>query len=616
MATPAGKRASLTLSFKGKCIAILAVASILLYANTVGNGFVLDDNTAIVGNHIVTQGVSAIPEIFSTPYLQGFAYTKHGLYRPLPLSMFAIEWQLSDGTPTLSHLINVLVFAACVIILFLFLDELFERRNTKVAFIAALLFAVHPIHTEVVANIKSRDELMCFLFSMLALRSSVRHVRNGGMSSLASVGITYFLSLLSKESSISLVLIIPFTVFFFLEGARSRKWAATVTTLVTAIIFIAIRASVLSADHADFVSGVDVSENSLAAASSIWQREATAIFMLGKYLRLLVVPFPLISDYSYNAVPLVSFSNVRVLLSLLAYVVMPVFAVYRIIKYRRDIYTYGIAFYLLTLALFSNVFFLLSATMAERFLFFPSAGFCLAGAQLYCNVFHLNKSAFARLPDIKKSGPLLLILLVYGFLTIARNGIWKDGYTLFTTDIKSAPDSYRLRHYLGYEIANNIRNEPDSLAKRELTNEMIQNLRKATAILPDYSTETYQIMAMGYLELGMPDSAAQLYQRAFRLGSRDSLLLNNLAGIYFKKGQFRECIQLCQENVALYPDYARAYMNMGAAYLKMAQYDSAASVLKKAAALEPDNGATNYYLSIANQYVAIADSAKVNKIKP
>src|SRR3569833_5849 len=85
-------------------IAILCLISVLEYANSVANGFVLDDLSSIVQNAYVTKGVSAIPDIFITPYLRGFAYNPYDLYRPLSLAMFASDYQVSGGTPMLSHI--------------------------------------------------------------------------------------------------------------------------------------------------------------------------------------------------------------------------------------------------------------------------------------------------------------------------------------------------------------------------------------------------------------------------------------------------------------------------------------------------------------------------------
>ena len=149
-----------------KLVILLGIISCLVYANTLKNGFVLDDGAIITGNSLVKKGIPAIPEILSTPYHHGqFSKTSNDLYRPLSLVMFATEYQLFKEHPLPFHLINILLFTCCVILLFFFLDALFERKKTAAAFIASLLFALHPIHTEVVANIKSRDELLCFFFA-------------------------------------------------------------------------------------------------------------------------------------------------------------------------------------------------------------------------------------------------------------------------------------------------------------------------------------------------------------------------------------------------------------------------------------------------------------------
>src|SRR6185437_14769362 len=149
-AAPAAKGWSLNF----KLALLLGVFSILVYANTIRNGYVLDDSSVITENTIVVKGISAIPELLTTPYRRGFFVTSNDLYRPLSLVMLAVEYEFFGMNPAPNHFINTLFFAGCVILLFFFLDKLFERKRTAVAFIAALLFAAHPIHTEVVANIK------------------------------------------------------------------------------------------------------------------------------------------------------------------------------------------------------------------------------------------------------------------------------------------------------------------------------------------------------------------------------------------------------------------------------------------------------------------------------
>ena len=145
----------------------LGILSFCVYANTLQNDYALDDWPIVQYNQIVNKGLSGIPEILVTPYWYGNLKNLAEIdeYRPLSLVSFAIEYQLFPGNPLPAHLINVLLFAFCVVLLFKALNHLLSEKSPTMAFITALLFSLHPIHTEVVANIKSRDELLCFLFN-------------------------------------------------------------------------------------------------------------------------------------------------------------------------------------------------------------------------------------------------------------------------------------------------------------------------------------------------------------------------------------------------------------------------------------------------------------------
>ena len=148
---------------------LLAAITFVVYANTLKNGFVLDDSVMIVNNEYVKQGVQAIPKLLVTPHQAGHWVNPNDEYRPLALVMHAMEYQLWELSPMPYHFINILLFAGCVVLLFLFLWELLARKSMAVAFMAALLFALHPIHTEVVANVKSGDELLSFLLAFSGL---------------------------------------------------------------------------------------------------------------------------------------------------------------------------------------------------------------------------------------------------------------------------------------------------------------------------------------------------------------------------------------------------------------------------------------------------------------
>jgi protein O-mannosyl-transferase len=257
---------------------LLFLISICVYANTLTNGYVLDDFAAIKENALVQKGVSAIPDLFTTPYHSGYVKTNlttpavNDLYRPLSLITFATELQLFGESPAISHGFNVLLFAGCVLLLFLFFDRLFGGEKTTIAFVASLLFAVHPIHSEVVANIKSRDELLCFFFALSSILSFINYARSGKTHLLLAGTVLYFLSLLSKETSLSFLAIVPLVFFFYINRNKKRSIYITAATAITGIAYLLIRQSVLKLHAADDLSNLAFIDNALAGAPSIASR--------------------------------------------------------------------------------------------------------------------------------------------------------------------------------------------------------------------------------------------------------------------------------------------------------------------------------------------------------
>src|SRR5688572_30865975 len=139
---------------------ICALFAFALYANTLSHDYTVDDGTVISNNKITKKGISAIPEIFSTSYRAGFWERQEGLYRPLSVAMFAIEWELAPENPSPGHWINVILYALTAFLMMMTLSNIFKNYSPLLPLLATLLFVVHPIHTEVVANIKSRDEIL------------------------------------------------------------------------------------------------------------------------------------------------------------------------------------------------------------------------------------------------------------------------------------------------------------------------------------------------------------------------------------------------------------------------------------------------------------------------
>ncbi|GAA4463671.1 hypothetical protein GCM10023093_12690 [Nemorincola caseinilytica] len=592
-AMPARKM-SLTL----KLSLLLGVLTFVIYFNTLQNGFVLDDTMVYAKNTIVNQGFDGIPELLKTPRLKGFGYLKNENYRPLSLVMFAAEVGMFGLNATAAHFFNILFFAVCVILLFHFLNKLLEGK-TVVAFIAALLFAVHPIHTEVVANIKSLDEIFCFLFAFLSLNIFVSYMRTGKIWWLLLGLISLFLSFLSKETVITFLGIIPLVFFFYINNDKRRAIFMTAGAAVVAGVYLLIRHNILS-DYGASTSAVEFIDNALVGAPSMAMRLATAFFTLGMYVKLLFIPHPLINDYGYNSVPYVGFGNVWVLLSVVIYVAAGVAGLYRLVKYKKDPWAFGILFYMATIALFSNIVFLMGSAMGERFLFFASAGFCLLAAlaiekwilkaDISYDSFVKNKLAL---------GILIPVCLIFSYLTFARNAEWKDNPTLFKTDLAKAPENARLNYYIGNELVENVLpQEKDTAKRREILNEGIERLHKAISIFPRY-TDAYTELGTAYLNLQRYDSAEVNFKIAISQSAYQSIAANNLGTVYLRTNRPAEAIPYYKLAIQIKGDFVQAMCNMASCYSVLKQFDSAILWLNQSLAIDPNYADAYMQLGLA-----------------
>ncbi|NDC41911.1 MAG: DUF1736 domain-containing protein, partial [Chitinophagia bacterium] len=298
---------------------LLVVLTFVLYGNTLLNGFVLDDVIMVRDNTIVARGFDGIGELMATPHMRGYLVIPNDTYRPLSLVMFAIEHQFFGNNPGPYHFFNIVTFALCALLFFRFLHRFLDEKNMLAAFIGALIFVIHPVHTEVVANIKSRDEILCFLFAFLALDLFLNYMKTGKIVQLLLGGVVLYLSYISKENTITFLGVIPLLFLLFKNTDTKRGFIITGVSVVVAALFLFIRATILKEYNADISSDIEFIDNALVKAPNIMVRLATAVLISGKYLWLLFIPYPLLCNYSYNAIPFQTFGDVGVLVSLAAY---------------------------------------------------------------------------------------------------------------------------------------------------------------------------------------------------------------------------------------------------------------------------------------------------------
>lgn len=594
-----------TVSRPGLLPLLVALIAFALYANTLGHEFTVDDAMVITKNKLTARGIAALPEIFQTPYRAGFHDRQEGLYRPLPVAVFAVLHELAGNKPFLYHLLNVIMYAMTSALAARVLLLWFAGWPLWVPAFAALWFTVHPIHTEVVANVKSMDEVLALLFLLTSMLASYRFLAQGRAIWLIAAAGSFLLSLLSKESAASGLLLLPLSWYYFRQPSRSQ-WGAFALGLTLAFgIYLTLRIQALGS-LVNFQS-IELINNSLAEAGNDYgKRLATAIYIIGIYIKLLLIPQPLSFDYSYNTIPLKSFTDATVWLVVVLLVFLAVVGLRGLRT--RSVGSFGLWFFALTLAPVANIVQLIESTMAERFLFAPSLGFCMAvTAWLVRKKPVTARSEPVTVLNLLPPGRwrwLLLAPLVLSVMTVVRNNAWKSNYTLLTTDVQTRPNSARIRYALGSTlIYEKALSENDPRRRTDWLNRGIAQLKTGVSILPYYG-EAWFNMGFAYNELKRYDSAVVCFERAMHhMNKLTDVQWIQIGLAYGESGRYQPAFSALHQALAQNDTSFHACNNMGLFYTRAGRYDSALHYLQRAIQLHPDNSKALY--NLGNVYAAL-----------
>lgn len=519
---------------------------VLLYVNTLSHQYTQDDAIVIYDNMFTTQGVKGIKGLFTKDTFYGFfkeegkaKLVSGGRYRPLTPVMFAIEYQLVGNKPWLGHLINILLYGLlCMMIYKLLVKMMCSREdNILIRYLIlgiTLIYTAHPLHTEAIANIKGRDEIMSMLGSVLALYYMLIYTDTKQVKALYIALISFFLAFLSKENTITFLAVIPMTLYFFRDKTVKESLISSLILLVPTVFFLIIRASVLGNDFG--ATPMELMNNPfLKIANNTYvpfdagEKYATILFTLGKYIQLLLFPHPLTHDYYPRHIPVMSWSDAGVILSLLTYVVIVIVAI-RGIK-TKSLLSYGLWFYLITLTIVSNIVFPIGTNMSERFMFMPSLGAAIAIGYL------LHEYVYKKLGKNVFFGVLGIILLLFSLKTITRNAVWESDFKLFTTDVKTSVNSAKVLNAAGGALTTNAFEEKDEAKRSMMLNEAIGYLQKAVKIHPGYKN-AYLIMGNAYYFLGQYEPAIEAYGHALTIDPNFQDAFKNQAIVLRDAGKY------------------------------------------------------------------------------
>ena len=630
---------------------IIVVFGFMLYANTLGHGYALDDTVTIWKNEFTQRGIDGIGDILSYDTMAGMFgkdmdEVAGGRYRPLSVVMFAIELELFGkkteapdytgdivAAPFVGHFFNVLYYCLLLLLLYSVLKKMFRNHQPRywflsIPFLTVMLFAAHPLHTEVVANIKSRDEIMAFMFALLALDCAIRFIDVRKIERrillLLAIFVCIFLGSMSKETTAAFVFLIPLTLYFFFSPKLSDYFMVTIPAFLGALLYVIIRGNVIANQ---FGGEADLLLNNPFLNMTGGERYATVIYTLLLYLKLLVFPHPLTWDYYPYQIPTMHWTDWQVILSLLLHLGMIVVAIVYLMPKRKSVYSYAIFFYGATLILPSNLLFNVGAFMAERFMFMPSLGFSLAIAYTFAKVLPEKFPEKEKMLRNVTVAVLGIVAVAFFAKTVTRNMDWKDSTTLFTHDVHVSVNSIKGNSSYASDLYTQSEGAEKKAAKCHGADSLAYIAQRdsimRTAIpyferaLEFDSLNSESLVRIGNIYYKLDNDYQTMfkyYKQALHSNPLNRDVWNNTVGVLtynINDPEYEKTIWW--DYAKLSPDYYEAYYQLGEIYYSATpkQNDSVVYYMSKAYSLNTSKFEIPFHLGMA--YGNLNDFAKAKE---
>lgn len=574
-------------------VVLLFILPVLAYVNSLNNGFVWDDDSQVLNNHFI-KNLRFIPEIFSGDVWGGGSHPLSNYYRPLMNIIFMMNYHLFGFRAWGFHLINILLNALVTILIFVLIRRLFEESGPSgsnlyllPSFLAALLFAVHPIHTEAVTWISGVPEISFAFFYLSALYFFILGNKDPGFNCFKLISVvSFFLSALCKETALTLPLVLLGYDFAFGQPLKNipgcfRKympyWGAAAVYFI--LRFRALGGMVPHARRLGF---------------NAYQYVLTAFFLFGQYVKKLITPLNLHIFYVFH--PVESIFDARGFLSLL---IVFIFLFLVIVAWKRDkMVFFGLFFFSATLLPVLYIPGLGNSVFAERYLYLPSFG----GALLVAAVLARSRT---RLPRTGTALTVIFTLLLafYSLMTISRNTVWKDEVTLYSDTMKKTPEASLIGNDLGILYMERGQDE-----------KALDLFNKAIVFSPSFS-QGYYNRSIVFMRKGQMNEALNDLDKAISLNPSYTDAYHNRGIVFMYKGQMDEALNNLDKAIALNPSYAEAYLDRAIVFSQKGQMDMALQDFNASISLSPADAMAYYdrgtfYLGKGDRKLAMADMGK------
>ncbi len=546
---------------------LLLLLPCILYWNTLHNDFVFDDMPLIWGSKVV-------PRLNSVYDIVNLFTEKYG-YRPIRTLSYAIDYRFSGTGPVSYHVTNIICHTITALLVYLVTISLVSRQTT--ALVAAFIFAVHPVHTDSVAYLSGRRDILFALFYLAGFWCFLKYRKKERFPYFIAALAFYLLSIGSKEMGVTLPLVFfIYDVFHRLPQAGARSPAPQMKIgaalkaaagrhkylygafFLCALCFSVYKVFIYPSSHQAGYYGDSVAVTMLTVGR-----------ILVHYLNLLLLPIKLVADYSYDAFPLSytilewrTFSAFVVLLLLVPVLIKAI--------PRNKWIAFSGAWFFVTLLPVCHIV-PHHELLAEHYLYLPSYGFCLAAALLATPLLQDRRYAAITFSCF------LIMISLFALRTIDRNRDWKDGATLWGATVKTVPRCARAQNNLGFYYLN---------AKQY--GEAMNHLKIATEIKPGYA-EAYNNMGLVLSNQGDQDRAIPLFIKAFKLNAKYYDALYNLANALERKGLYNSAIGFYELIARKKPRAPEIHNNLGVVLQKKGEIELAREQFRKALSIDPDN---------------------------
>lgn len=534
------------------CLMIFIVA-FAVYANTLKSDFIWDDEYLILNNSQI-KSFSHLPNVFKT-YVGFGSENINNFYRPVQEISDMVDYFLWGLVPFGFHLTNVILHSLVSLMVCVFL--FFISGSFIAAAFAALIYAVHPVHTEAVAYIAGRADSLYAFFALLSLALFVRFAQGARENRFALwkyvLSIACFvLALLSKEIIITMPLLIYLYLLYFEKGEGGSysklKWA-WVPYAVIVVVYGYLRLTVLSF--------ADIAPASVFGRIPLLLRLVTFFRTLLVYFGLLIMPVGL---HMERAIPISAtiFSGEE-LASIMVVALIIWSACWSFRKNR--LVSFGIAWFFANLLPVSNII-PINSFLAEHWLYMASIGiFFIVGLGV--------KKVYEKIPADNLVPRLIFTVILalavgfYAFLTVQRNMDWKNEVSFFTSTLKYHPKNARLYLNLG-----NTYYEKGDVAKA------VEQYKKSIEINPGYAV-AYGNIGSAYLHEGNIEAAEEYLKKAINYQENYPIAHYNLGIIYHQKRAYDQSIEQLKLATQQLPQFYQAWNMLGRIYLQSRRVEEA-----------------------------------------